>query len=233
MALAEAIEAHGGTIRLQVPMEKLDLTEDGRLIVHVAQENPHVYDRTVVTTPIFALRKAMADGQLASVAEKIDAGIDMQGVVNAVFTLRRGLTKHYWVATIDEEIPFQGIVESTTLLEKTDTAGVHLVYLMNYVHRTDLRFHQSDAEILDAYMIGLKRLFPDLVDEDVIDRFVFRSPFVEPIYTTGYQQRKPPTTLLPGKLYLATTTLVYPVVTVWVAGAGSSHNVMYNVPSLT
>ncbi|MDP3280486.1 MAG: FAD-dependent oxidoreductase [Nitrosomonas sp.] len=226
VALAEAIEAHGGTIRLQAPVEKLDLTEDERLIVHVAQENPHVYDRIVVTTPIFALRKAMADGQLASVAEQIDAGIDMQGVVNAVFTLRRGLTKHYWVATIDEEIPFQGIVESTTLLEKTDTAGVHLVYLMNYVHRTDLRFHQSDAEILDAYMTGLKRLFPDLVDEDVIDRFVFRSPFVEPIYTTGYQQRKPPTTLLPGKLYLATTTQVYPVVTSWDGAAGLAHKVI-------
>lgn len=226
VALAEAIEAHGGTIRLQAPVEKLDLTEDERLIVHAAGDNPHVYDRIVVTTPIFALRKALADGRLASVAEQIDAGIDMQGVVNAVFMLRRGLTKHYWVATIDEEIPFQGIVESTTLLEKTDTAGVHLVYLMNYVHRTDLRFHQSDAEILDAYMTGLKRLFPDLLDEDVIDRFVFRSPFVEPIYTTGYQQRKPPTTLLPGKLYLATTTQVYPQVTSWDGAAGLAQKVI-------
>ncbi|MBX9637272.1 MAG: hypothetical protein K2Q45_06955, partial [Nitrosomonas sp.] len=64
------------------------------------------------------------------------------------------------------------------------------------------------------------------VDEDVIDRFVFRSPFVEPIYTTGYQRRKPPTTLLPGKLYLATTTQVYPVVTSWDGAAGLAHRVI-------
>ncbi|PXW91332.1 protoporphyrinogen oxidase [Nitrosomonas sp. Nm84] len=225
-ALVKSIEAHGGIIRLQSPVEKLDLTENKQLAVCVSQSVPQVFDRVVVTTPISFLRKAMAGGQLASVAQQIDVGIDMQGVVNAVFMLRRGFTKHYWVAAIDEEIPFQGIVESTTLLEKIDTAGVHLVYLMNYVHRTDSRFHQSDAEILEAYMAGLKRLFPDFQDEDVIDRFVFRAPFVEPLYTTGYQQRKPPTVLLPGKLYLATTTQVYPEVTSWNGAIGLAREVV-------
>lgn len=218
--LAQFIEAHGGTIKLQAPVEKLDLTADDRLVVKTAHDNPQEFDRVVVTAPIGFLRKAMEGGQLTQVAEKIDSGIDMQGVVNAVFMLRRGFTKHYWVAAIDDEIPFQGIVESTTLLEKADTGGVHLIYLMNYVHRTDPRFHQSDAEILEAYMSGLKRLFPDLQDDDVIDRFVFRAPFVEPLYTTGFQQRKPPTVLLPGKIYLATTTQVYPEVTSWNGAVG-------------
>ena len=224
--LADSIKAHGGTVKLQAPVEKLDLTKDGQLTVHVAQDAPEVFDRAVVTAPIFFLRKALASGKLAGIAEQIDTKIDMQGVVNAVFMLRRGFTKHYWIATIDEEIPFQGIVESTTLLEKTDTAGVHLVYLMNYLHRTEPRFHQSDAEILEAYVEGLKRLFPDLRDEDVIDRFVFRAPFVEPLYTTGYQQRKPPTVLIPGKLYLATTTQVYPEVTSWNGTVGLMRKVI-------
>lgn len=224
--LVDSIKAHGGTVKLQTPVEKLDLTKDGQLTVHVAQDAPEVFDRAVVTAPIFFLRKALASGKLAGIAEQIDTKIDMQGVVNAVFMLRRGFTKHYWIATIDEEIPFQGIVESTTLLEKTDTAGVHLVYLMNYLHRTEPRFHQSDAEILEAYVEGLKRLFPDLRDEDVIDRFVFRAPFVEPLYTTGYQQRKPPTVLIPGKLYLATTTQVYPEVTSWNGTVGLMRKVI-------
>lgn len=224
--LVDSIKAHGGTVKLQAPVEKLDLTKDGQLTVHVAQDAPEVFDRAVVTAPIFFLRKALASGKLAGIAEQIDTKIDMQGVVNAVFMLRRGFTKHYWIATIDEEIPFQGIVESTTLLEKTDTAGVHLVYLMNYLHRTEPRFHQSDAEILEAYVEGLKRLFPDLRDEDVIDRFVFRAPFVEPLYTTGYQQRKPPTVLIPGKLYLATTTQVYPEVTSWNGTVGLMRKVI-------
>lgn len=231
--LAKAIEAHEGTIRLQAPVEKLDLTEGGQLMIQVAQDAPQMFDRVVVTAPIFFLRKAMANGRLAAVAEKIDDGIDMQGVINAVFMLRRGFTKHYWVATIDEEILFQGIVESTTLLEKTDTAGVHLIYLMNYVHRTDPRFHQSDSEILAAYTAGLKQLFPDFRDEDIVDRFVFRAPFVEPLYTTGYQRRKPPVVLLPGKLYLATTTQVYPEVTSWNGSVGLARKVVDTLLSET
>ena len=227
--LAESIEALGGTIKLQAPVEKMDLTDDGALSVSMGNEAVQKFDRIVVTAPISFLHKAMANSRLADVAVKVDAKIDMQGVVNAVLMLRRGFTKHYWVATIDEDIPFQGIVESTTLLEKTDTAGVHLFYLMNYVHRTEALFNQSDDEILSAYIAGLKRLFPDFQEADVIDRFVFRAPFVEPLYTTGYQQLKPPSVLLPGKLYLATTAQVYPDVTSWNGTVGLVEKVVNDI----
>ena len=91
----------------------------------------------------------------------------MQGVVNAVLMMRRGLTPHYWIAAVDESIPFQGIVESTTQLDQTDPAGVHLVYLMNYTHRSAPLFQQSDAAVLSKYWAGLKALFPDLRDDDL------------------------------------------------------------------
>lgn len=224
--LAAAIEARGGAVRLQAPVANLDLAEDGRPLLRVEGEEPRAFDRVVFTAPLFHLRKAAAGGRLGPAVDRVDAGIDMQGVVNAVLMLRRGFTKHYWVAAIDEGIPFQGIVESTTLLDKRDTAGVHLVYLMNYVHRTEPRFQQDDDEILDAYLAGLRRLFPDLRDEDVIDRYVFRSPFVEPLYTTGYQQRKPPAVLVPGRVYLATTTQVYPEVTSWNGATGLARRVV-------
>ena len=87
--LAESIKAHGGTIRLQAPMEKLDITEDGQLMIGVSQDIPRMFDRVVVTAPIFSLHKAMANSRLASVAEKINPEIDMQGVVNAVFMFNR------------------------------------------------------------------------------------------------------------------------------------------------
>ncbi len=198
--LAASIEARGGSVRLRAPVGNLDLGEDGRPRLRIEGEEPRTFDRVVFTAPLFFLRKVAAGGRLAPAVDAIDPGIDMQGVVNAVLMLRRGFTKHYWVAAIDEGIPFQGIVESTTLLDKSDTAGVHLVYLMNYVHRSEPRFQQDDAEILAEYLAGLRRLFPDLRDEDVIDRYVFRSPFVEPLYTTGYQRRKPPSVLVPGRV---------------------------------
>jgi len=219
-ALSESIKAQGGTIKLQASIEKVDLNAEGRLSVLIPNSEVEVFDRVVITTPISFFKKAISGSRLAEECPKIDDAIDMQGVVNAVIMLRRGFTKHYWVAAIDEDIPFQGIVESTTLLEKSDTAGMHLIYLMNYIHRTDALFNKPEHEILDNYIVGLKKLFPDLQDEDIVDRFLFRAPFVEPLYTIGYQKRKPPTVLIPGKLYMATTAQVYPDVTSWNGSVG-------------
>lgn len=224
--LVKSIESHGGVIRLQAPVQKLDLIENGQLVVCTDQAENEVFDRIVVTAPIFFLQNALKDGNLDNVAKRIDADIDMQGVINAVFMLRRGFTKHYWVAAIDDDIPFQGVVESTTLLDKSDTGGVHLIYLMNYLYRTDPRFQQSDDVIIRSYVNGLSRLFPDFKEDDVIDSFVFRAPFVEPLYTTGFQRRKPPIVLLPEKLYLATATQVYPDVTSWNGAVGLAERVV-------
>ncbi len=224
--LVKSIETHGGIIRLKAPVQKLDLTENGQLVISTDQIENEFFDRIVVTAPIFFLRNALKEGSLANVAKKIDADIDMQGVINAVFMLRRGFTKHYWVAAIDDDIPFQGVVESTTLLEKSDTGGVHLIYLMNYLHRTDPRFLQSDEVIIKSYINGLSRLFPDFKEDDLVDSFVFRAPFVEPLYTTGFQRRKPPIVLLPEKLYLATATQVYPDVTSWNGAVGLAKRVV-------
>jgi protoporphyrinogen oxidase len=218
--LAAAIEANGGSIKLGAAVEHLDLGQDGRPLLWVPGEGSRTFDRLVLTAPVPILRRLVAGGHLAHEIVRVDDGLDIQGVVNAVFMLRRGLTRHYWVAAIDQGIPFQGIVESTTLLDRADTAGVHLVYLMNYQHRSDPRFAWDDGRVLDLYGRGLQRLFPDLGQGDIIDRYVFRSPFVEPLYTLGYSRRKPPMALVAGRVYLATTTQVYPDVTSWNGATG-------------
>ena len=223
-ALAERLRRRGHEIRLRTPVASLDLDPDGRPIVVPASAPPETFDRLVYTAPVIHLRTS-AVGRLAESARGIDASIDMQGVINVVLLLKRGFTPFYWVAAIDEEIPFQGIVESTTLIERQELDGLHLVYLMKYVHRTDPIFALDDAEILRSYLAGLRRLFPDFGEADVVDRFVFRTPFVEPLYTRGYLGRRPPDVLVPRRVYLATSTQVYPGVTSWNGSTGLARRV--------
>jgi protoporphyrinogen oxidase len=223
--LAASITQMGGQIELRTAVDGFDLGDDGRPTLRIGGES-RAFDRAVCTAPLPLLRQFTAGGALEPIVGRIDSTIDMQGVVNGVFMLKRGLSGHYWVAAIDDEIPFQGVIESTSLLELADTAGVHLVYVMNYVHRTDPWYLKSDAEVLAAYGAGLKRLFPELRDEDFVDRFVFRSAYVEPLYTRGYLRRRPPTVLVPGRVYLATTTQVYPEVTSWNGATGLARAVV-------
>jgi protoporphyrinogen oxidase len=154
-------------------------------------------------------------GRLAPALERADPGVDMQGVVNAVLLMRRSLTRFYWAATPEEHVPFQGIIESTNLVEPAHIGGVHLYYLMNYVHRSEAAYQREEADLLREYFASLQQLFPGLRADDVVDRFVFRTPFVEPLYTLGYARRKPPHALVPGRVYLSTAGQVYPNVTSW------------------
>lgn len=212
--LVASLRRRGAELLLDTTVQSLDLTEDELPVLKV-HGKPRVFDRTVVTTPLFFLHRIAGQGGLRKWMENVDSTIDAQGVVNVVLLLRRGLTRFYWVAAIDGDVPFQGIVESSVLLRPEDTGGYHLVYLMNYVHRSHPLFKRTDRDIIDEYLGGLKRMFAGFRDSDVVDSFVFRAPFVEPLYTTGYLTRRPPHELVPGRVYLATSAQVYPQVTSW------------------
>jgi protoporphyrinogen oxidase len=144
----------------------------------------------------------------------------MVGVVNVVLVCRRPLTPHYWVAVPDADIPFQGIVETTNLIDTSDSGGMHLLHLLRYTHRDDPLFGVTDEEVLEAYLPALRRLFPGIALTDDSERFVFRAPFVEPLYSRGFLERQPPMEVVPGAVYLATTAQVYPQVTSWNGSVG-------------
>jgi protoporphyrinogen oxidase len=223
--LRDAILAADGRIRLNASLDSLDLARDGRIGLQVGSE-AIAADRMLFTAPLPLLRKVVAGGRLESVVGELDHSVDMQGVINGLFLLRRPLTTHYWLAATDADMPFQGIVETTTLLRADDAQDLNLVYVMNYLHRSDPRFAADDSAILAGYWTGLRRLFPDLQESDVVDRFVFRSPFVEPLYTLGYGGRRPPSIVVPDRLYLATTAQVYPEVTSWNGAVGMVRQVV-------
>jgi protoporphyrinogen oxidase len=96
-------------------------------------------------------------------------------------------------------------------LERSD--GLYVNYFLNYTHRNSALFQKPDAEILAGYREDLAKLFPNA--GRTVDTFLFRAPFVEPIWSVGYRKVCPPTSVIPGRLYLASTAQVYPRVNSW------------------
>ena len=212
---AKKLRSLGATLRLNTPIKRVDLDAEGDPIV-VTAAGEESFDQVVVTLPWPGFAKTAGDSLRAASAGRIDWGIDFQGVINCVFFLRRQLTKHYWLATPEPEFPFDGIIETSTLTDEADRGpGRHVVYLTKYLHRDDARFAATEDQIGAQWWAGLQRLFPDLREEDIEARHIFRAPFVEPIYTRGYGKRRPPEELVSGKVFLATTAQVYPTVTSW------------------
>jgi protoporphyrinogen oxidase len=214
--LVESLQRRGQTLHLRSPVEALGVDERRRPRLRVPGGEWQTFDRLVFAGPLAALRGAAERGGLGGAMGAAGVqDVDMMGVVNVVLICRQRLTPHYWIAVPDREIAFQGIVENTNLIDGDDAGGVQLIHLVRYTHRSEALYACSDDEVLNAFLSGLRRMFPDLSLPTEGNRFVFRTPFVEPLYTCGYLSKRPSAELVPRAIYLATSAQVYPQVTSW------------------
>lgn len=210
---ARVLRRLGAEIRLDTAVQGVDLDAAGRATVTTAVGS-EAFDQLVITLPTPQVEKLLGPAMRREMPQ-LDTSTDYQGVINCLLFLKRPLTTHYWVATPESEHPFDGVVETSTLTDTADRGLRHVVYLTKYLHRSDERFTASDDCIRAYWIPALQKLFPGLHDEDIEAASIFRAPFVEPIYKLGQMQLRPPEELVKGRVYLANTAQVYPVVTSW------------------
>lgn len=210
---ARKLSSLGAGIRLKTSVDGVDLDDDGRVAITTAV-GVEKFDQVVITLPTPQVEKLIGPAMRREMPA-LDTSTDYQGVINCLLFLKKPLTPHYWVATPESGHPFDGVVETSTLTDTADRGSRHVVYLTKYLHRDDERFAASDDCIRERWIPALKNLFPQLQDEDIETSFIFRAPFVEPIYKLGQMKLRPPEELVSNKVYLANTAQVYPVVTSW------------------
>lgn len=210
---AEVITRLGGRIHLKTTVETIDLDSAGKTTV-TTSKGTTTFDQLVITLPTPQAEKLIGPVMKAQMPA-LDTSTDYQGVINHLLFLKRPLTPHYWVATPQSEHPFDGVVETSTLTDIADRGARHVVYLTKYLHRSDARFSQPDADIRRDWTAALQKLFPDLTTDDIEADYLFRAPFVEPIYRLGQKKLCPPEELVLGTVFLANTAQVYPIVTSW------------------
>ena len=213
-SLIDAFESEvrrGGEVRLNTSVEAIE--RDGeRMALRYLDGSRESFDLVVATSPLIRFQQ-MTKG-LALDPRIADLKLDYQGVVSGVFLMEKPLSRYYWMPTVDSGATCQGVIEMSNLVPLERSNGLYVTYLVNYTHRSSEMFKKSDAELLAAYRRDLESLFPD-AGLTVVDQFLFRAPFVEPIWTLGYNQLRPPTSVIPRRLYLACTAQVYPRVNSW------------------
>jgi protoporphyrinogen oxidase len=200
-------------LRLETRVDRIH--ETGRTLQIDAGSTRIEADWCVSTLPLPVLRHCLGDTLLAQRIKTPD--VPYQGVVNAMFFLRRPLDNFYWAPVVDSGTEFDGIVEMTELVETSHYGGHHVAYVMKYCDRSSALF-QEDCETIAARWKGqLLALYPDLnlQPSDVVDVQVFKAPFVEPAYPLGYSELKPLIHDGQSRIFLATSAQVYPKITAW------------------
>ncbi|HEX7309282.1 NAD(P)/FAD-dependent oxidoreductase [Lentzea sp.] len=220
-ALRASIEAGGGEVRTSAPVRRLETTPD-RVVVTLDGGETVEAERAVSTVPLPALR-SIADDELARLLP--DVRLPYQGVVNALFFLRKPLSGHYWAPVLRSGTDFDGVVEMTPLTGSERYGDRHLVYVMRYTGRESALYLEDEDAIARRWTEQLLGVHTGLTADDVDEVRVFKAPFVEPVYPLGYLTRRPSVEVPGTPLLLATTAHVYPNVTSWNSSVELSNSV--------
>lgn len=185
--LAARLGEAGVEVRLGLPADAVGA--DGKPYVRHRDGLEH-FDQVVVTVAA-PLAARLVKGLPAAQVEAL-AGIRYQGIVCASLLLTRPLSPFYVTNITDDGFPFTGVIEMTALVDPAELGGRHLVYLPCYVPSDDPLFGASDDDLRARLLTGLRRMHPDLEEEQVLAFRVSRERNVLAVPTIGYSRRLPP-----------------------------------------
>lgn len=99
-----------------------------------------------------------------------------------------------------------GLVEYTNLRPMDS----HIIYVPFYMPGEHPKFKDSDQVFLEKVKTYLKKINPDLADEDFIDLRASRYRHAQPICQPGFLEYLPPVDLPIKGLWVADTSYYYP-----------------------
>lgn len=213
-AIAARIESYRGSILTNAPVRTIDETKNC-MKVTLGNGRSIDCDWVISTLSLPILKEIIRGSRLFNSFR--DPDLTYQGVVNALFFLSRPLDNYYWSPVVNSGTEFDGVVEMTELVEKSQYDNRYLVYVMKYCSSDSKLFCDDEETIRERWSKQLMKLYADigLKEEHILETHVFKAPYVEPVYQIGYARRKPDVRVGHSKLILATTAQIYPYITSW------------------
>ncbi len=207
--LGEEVTRAGGEIHLSTSVTRIAPIEGGKTRVDTDQTEPYTFDIVISTLPT-RLFLRLAQGIPDQYKERYDWG-NALGTHVVVLALKESLLDPvYWLNINDPGFPFLVAVDHTNMIPASDYGGRHMIYLGNYLKMDHPYFTQSDEETLSEYMPYLKKLNPAFTEEWIMERWLFKAPYAQPIVTREYEAHIPPfKTPLPN-VYMGNMFQVYP-----------------------
>jgi protoporphyrinogen oxidase len=201
--MKSAIECNGGSVRLVSRVSKV-LIQNGRIMGVEVDGKQEAFDKVISTIPLPYVALLMPDLP-AEILLKFQA-LKNIAVVCVIAKLRRSVTENFWLNTNDPEMDIPGLVEYTNLR----ALDQHIVYVPFYMPGEHPKFAEPDQAFLDKVRRYLKKINPDICDEDFVDMRASRYRYAQPICEPGHMAKLPPVALPVRGLWVADTSYYYP-----------------------
>ncbi len=200
-ALAEEITANGGEIRKNMEVTEIVIKENA--VQGVVVNGDFIACDAVISTAEPAVLDSITGGKLGALHDTLK-DIRYQGTACALIGLDRKLMRdgNYWL-NIKADVPFGAVIEHTNFLPFEDY-GENLVYVTSYFqNEKSPLWTQKEEEVIDSYLKGLERMFPEFSRNDVRWTKLYRRIDTAPVYEQGYLDKVLPFSAGPSGLYLA------------------------------
>ena len=204
--LEETLVQGGGSINLGVTVERVFADKEGGINISHGDSTEH-FDKVVFTGPVNILQKVV-DSELVDV-QFSGKNVEYLGVVCMALVTKVPLTPFYVLNIADDRVPFTGVIGMSSVVDTEETAGLYLTYLPKYMLSTDAGMRQPEEEVREEYLKGLRIMFPDFDNADIVSARVYRAVKVQPLQVLGFSEIIPKSeTLHPDFFVLNTAQFV-------------------------
>lgn len=207
-ALSDAIRARGGEIATGASVRELQV-EKGR-VTHIVTADETLACDGVIATPALPIVAELVEPHVPGEYVALLRRVRYLANICVVLELDRSLSDIYWLNVNNPSFPFVGVIEHTNFEPASTYAGRHIVYLSKYLPATDPVYGMPDGDVVAFTLEHLRRMFPDLADERVLDAHVWRARYTQPVVERGYRRLIPDRQTPIDNLLLATMAQIYP-----------------------
>lgn len=185
-------------------------SETGSLLIETETASQS-FERVLVTTSPSSLARlvtSLPESYLKNLLE-----LKSMAALVMVFSLKHQLSNqgYYWFnLPKNAGFPCLALVEHTNYVSPEHFGGDHIVYMGDYLEPDHEYFKLSQAELLERFVPGLKRINPDFQPDWIKKTWLFSTNYAQPVPLVNHSRNIPPIqTPLPG-LYFASMSQVYP-----------------------
>jgi protoporphyrinogen oxidase len=210
-ALVDRLRAGGADLRLNHEVTSLTTSpDDPQQVTGVVTKKGSIpFDVVVATVPGYNFVEIAPPSLDDAYAESLRS-VHYQAAIVLLLASKQSLSRIYWMNIADRTMPFVGVIEHTNYVPPSEYQGRHLIYVSNYLERSDPRYQMKASELFELYLPHLKRINPAFEGDWIEKKIVLRAESGQPVITCNYSERIPDhRTPLKG-LYLANTLQIYP-----------------------
>lgn len=202
------IHKHNGNILCNTKVEEISKINN-KIIVNTPKKQ-YKFDKVICTLPASTFIK-MTKGLQKSYINNLKPLLGI-GAVTLILSLKHKFFEDgtYWLNVNDKGHPFLALVEHTNFVDKKHYNNEHLVYIGNYLEVTHKFFGLSKEELLKVYEKYLKKINPKFDKSWVINSYLSKSAFAQPIFPLNYSKQIPDIETSIDGLYLANMQQIYP-----------------------